>query len=237
MTTNATILVAEDDIPILEGLIDSLESEGYATLSATDGQTAIDLYRNENPDLILLDVMMPKMSGYDVCKEIRKTDPRTPVMMLTAKSEEIDKILGLEFGADDYVTKPFGVRELLARINALLRRLQVESPGTEPDQEPFSFGAANVIPKRFEIEKANDVKQISQRELTLLRYFRDHADEVLTRDQLLNAAWGISYYGTTRTLDQHIAQLRKKVEPDNKRPSVIVTVHGIGYRYDPKATN
>jgi DNA-binding response OmpR family regulator len=233
--TNIHILVAEDDANILTGLVDTLESEGYKVSPATDGKKALELFEADHFDLILLDIMMPGKSGYDVCRKIRSTDEDVPVIMLTAKGEEIDKVVGLQLGADDYVTKPFGVHELLARIEAVLRRSRKNSDSSSnktatPDS--FSFGDAMIYVKQFSLARNNnDTIDLSEREVRLLQFFYLHPNEVLSRDQLLNAVWGIDYYGTTRTLDQHIAQLRKKVEPDPARPCHIKTVHGVGYRY------
>jgi len=228
------LLLAEDDPAIREGLCDALVSEGYDVRAAADGPAALALLREGPADLILLDVMMPGLSGYDVCRHIRKSDPRTPILFLTAKCEEIDKVLGLELGADDYMTKPFGVRELLARVHALLRRSRLAAPGeASAEKESFSFGSALIDPRSFSATLGKNSHDLSPRELTLLRFFAAHPNEVLSRDELLNAAWGIQYYGTTRTLDQHIAQLRKKIEPNRDEPGTILTVHGIGYKYQP----
>jgi len=232
---NARILVAEDDGHIRQGLVDSLESEGYAVVAATDGAAALAAFRAEAPDLVLLDIMMPEKSGYDVCREIRRADTRTPILMLTAKGEEIDKVVGLELGADDYITKPFGVRELLARVAAALRRArQAAAPGAAMEQPPESFelGGAQVDRRRYEVRLGDRVSRVTPREMQLLELFFQHPGAVLSRDRLLNAIWGVDYEGTTRTLDQHVAQLRKKVELEPATPRVIVTVHGVGYRYE-----
>jgi len=230
------ILIAEDDINIRTGLVDTLESEGYRVTSAADGKQALDLFKNNTFHLVLLDIMMPGKSGYDVCREIRRLDPDVPVIMLTAKGEEIDKVVGLELGADDYITKPFGVHELLARISAVLRRAlrNTQPPGPNGNTlAPFIFGDAEVDTKTFELRKAKQTTALGEREIKLLSLFAAHPNEVLSRDFLLNEAWGIDYYGTTRTLDQHIANLRKKIENDPSRPVFIKTVHGVGYRYTP----
>lgn len=228
------ILVAEDDPAIREGLLDALESEGYRVGAAENGKIALALLQNgEPPDLLVLDIMMPGLSGYDVCRELRKTNARLPVLMLTAKGEEIDKVLGLELGADDYMTKPFGVREFLARIHALLRRCRPGPDVDEPDKAPFAFGTAQIDPKTHAGVMGGTSFDLSPREMKLLRVFAAHPGEALNRDELLNQVWGMNYYGTTRTLDQHIAQLRKKIEPDREQPRVIVTVHGLGYKYEP----
>ena len=227
------ILVAEDDANILRGLVDTFESEGYEVRSARSGTAALEQFAKGGADLVVLDIMMPGKSGYDVCREIRKKDEVTPIIMLTAKGEEIDKVVGLELGADDYVTKPFGVRELLARVTAVLRRSRRPAAETsgEDKESIFRFGAAEVDRKRFVSRLGKREHPLSARELKLIDHFRAHPGEVLSRDDLLNAAWGVDYLGTTRTLDQHIAQLRKKVEPDPAEPKAILTVHGIGYRY------
>jgi DNA-binding response OmpR family regulator len=230
---SAKILVAEDDRYIRQGLIDSLESEGYQVVPAEDGAEALRLFRTEAPDLVLLDIMMPGRNGYDVCREIRRGDARTPILMLTAKGEEIDKVVGLELGADDYVTKPFGVRELLARIAAVLRRARRGSQGGGGDPRVparFRLGEAEVDRTRYAGRLGDREFRLTPREMQLLELFFLHPGEVLSRDRLLNAVWGIGYEGTTRTLDQHVAQLRKKIETDPASPRTLVTVHGVGYR-------
>jgi DNA-binding response OmpR family regulator len=232
----AKILIAEDDPNIRLGLVATLESDGYAVVAASDGAQALRMFPQEKFDLVLLDIMMPKTSGYDVCRELRARGTRVPVVFLTAKGEEIDKVVGLKLGADDYVTKPFGVHELLARIGAVLRRSR-SNGGAEPtatDAPPvFKFGDASIDRRKFTSTVAGRVSQLTARELKLAEIFAAHADEVLTRDALLNSVWGVDYFGTTRTLDQHVAQLRRKVEISADAASPIVTVHGIGYRYRP----
>jgi DNA-binding response OmpR family regulator len=232
---NRHILVVEDDQNIRRGIVDILESEGYEATAARDGAEGLKIFRQDKFDLVLLDLMMPEMSGYDLCREIRKRDAKVPVLMLTAKSEEIDKVVGLELGADDYITKPFGVRELLARVAAALRRAHTSGDGApETLPEEFVFGSATVRPLKFEMLRGKEVLPLTPRELKLIELFFRHPDEVLTRNFLMDQAWGVDYLGTTRTLDQHIAQLRKKIEPagDDAEP-VIATVHGVGYRYKP----
>ncbi len=229
------ILVAEDDRNILSGLIDTLESEGYQTTAASDGVQALKLLQVERFDLVLLDIMMPGKSGYDVCREIRRNELDIPVIMLTAKGEEIDKVVGLQLGADDYVTKPFSVRELLARIEAVLRRChraakRIDDMAGLPNC--FTFGVAEIDARQYRVRLGERSYALSGRELRLLGMFYSHPNEVLSRDRLLDEVWGVKYFGTTRTLDQHIAQLRKKIEPDPAHPSVITTVHGVGYRYE-----
>jgi len=227
------VLIAEDDSNVRDGLVDTLQSEGYATTSASDGEQALALFSQQRFDLVVLDIMMPGKSGFDVCREIRRRDTTVPILMLTAKGEEIDKVVGLELGADDYVTKPFGVHELLARIAALLRRCgPKKEDGRSKTADRFFFGCCEVDGVEFKLRTAEATWDLSARELELIRYFHARPRAVISRDELLNAVWGMEYYGTTRTLDQHVAQLRKKVEPDPSRPTVITTVHGIGYRYE-----
>jgi DNA-binding response OmpR family regulator len=232
----AKILIAEDDANIRQGLVATLESEGYAVTAAADGAQALRLFPQGKFDLVLLDVMMPKASGYDVCRELRARGTQVPVLFLTAKGEEIDKVVGLKLGADDYVTKPFGVHELLARIEALLRRsrtLAAAGTGTGAALAPvIAFGTASIDRRKFTAVVAGRTSDLTARELRLAEVFAGHPGEVLTRDALLNAVWGVDYFGTTRTLDQHIAQLRKKIEVEPDSPRAIVTVHGVGYRYD-----
>jgi DNA-binding response OmpR family regulator len=233
---NAKILIAEDDPNIRLGLVATLESEGYAVTAAADGAQALKLFPQEKFELVILDVMMPRASGYDVCRELRARGTRVPVLFLTAKGEEIDKVVGLKLGADDSVTKPFGVHELLARVEALLRRSRttaVESAGSDAVLPAiFRLGAAEIDRRKFTAEIAERTTELTARELRLAEVFAGHPGEVLTRDALLNAVWGVGYFGTTRTLDQHVAQLRKKVEAVPDEPRAIVTVHGVGYRYD-----
>ncbi|MBU1344441.1 MAG: response regulator transcription factor [Proteobacteria bacterium] len=230
--TQIRILVAEDDTHIRMGLVDTLESENYKVTEARNGRQAVELFNAGSFDLVLLDIMMPEKSGYDVCHDIRAVDEEIPIIMLTAKGEEIDKVVGLKLGADDYITKPFGVHELLARISAVLRRTRkLTSSKKQLCQEVFKFGEFEVNPKTFKLTGRSRTIDLSERELKLICHFFAHPGEVLSRDNILNAVWGIDYLGTTRTLDQHIAQLRKKIEADPSNPALITTVHGVGYRY------
>ncbi|HEX2861610.1 MAG TPA: response regulator transcription factor [Lacunisphaera sp.] len=230
----ARILIAEDDANIRLGLVATLESEGYAVTAASDGAQALKVFPQDKFDLVILDVMMPQQSGYDVCRTLRSGGSQVPVLMLTAKGEEVDKVVGLKLGADDYVLKPFGVHELLARVEALLRRAR--RAGMEraaPELPPqFSLGGALIDRRKFTATVGKRTASLTAREMKLAEVFATHPGEVLTRDALLNAGWGVDYFGTTRTLDQHVAQLRKKVEISPDEPRAIVTVHGIGYRYD-----
>jgi DNA-binding response OmpR family regulator len=233
MTPAPRLLIAEDEPAIREGLCDALESDGFRVTATASGPDALRAFREHGADLLLLDIMMPGLSGYEVCRELRRENARVPILMLSAKGGEIDKVLGLELGADDYLTKPFGVRELLARVHALLRRSRAPASADAPDKSAFDFGPARIDPRTLSGQLNGKTFDLTPRELALLQTFAARPGEVLSRDELLNRVWGIEYYGTTRTLDQHIAQLRKKIEPDRNRPSVLLTVHGAGYRHQP----
>ena len=224
------ILVVEDDPAILTGLVDLLEGEGFEVRPARDGAAALRAYQTETPSLILLDVMIPEKSGLDVCREIRRKDAWTPIVMLTAKGQEVDKVVGLELGADDYIVKPFGVGELLARVRAALRRAAVRVTKAK-DVRPIEFGDVRIDPKTFAGTKAGRNFSVTAREIELLRFFQAHDGEVVDRFTLLDEIWGVRYEGTTRTLDQHIAKLRQKIEDDPAGPRFIQTVYGGGYRF------
>jgi DNA-binding response OmpR family regulator len=231
------ILVAEDDPAILTAVSDLLEGEGFLVASARDGAEALSRYAEAKPDLVLLDIMMPEKSGFDVCREIRRADSRTPIIMLTAKGEEVDKVVGLELGADDYVVKPFGVNELLARVRACLRRRDsARDAGGEHgsrDETPVEFGSVRVDPRTLKGRRGDVEFDVTPREMKLLRLFSSHEGEALDRSLILEQVWGVRYEGTTRTLDQHVAGLRKKIEADPAQPRHITTVHGVGYRFSP----
>lgn len=225
------VLIVEDDAAIRDALVEAIQADGHATVCAVDGQQAVRLFGGEAFDLVLLDLMLPVVNGYDVCRRIREKDRRVPILMLTAKGTEIDKVLGLELGADDYVTKPFGLRELLARVHAAFRRQESDAAVAAPaTTDTFYFGATLVNRRRFTATRDGVSATLTSRELLLLEVFHAHKGEVLSRDQLLNQVWGIDYLGTTRTLDQHVAQLRKKVEAGS-HAQLIKTVHGVGYQY------
>ena len=222
------VLIIEDDPHILLGLEEVLKSEGFDVVSCNRGDQALDSVAKHKPALVLLDVMLPGLSGYDICKQLRAKKMAAPILMLTAKSQEIDKVVGLDLGADDYVTKPFGVRELLARIHALLRRGAFSGSGGENDS--FQIGEAMIDPRTFQLRRRKTVEELTARELKLLQIFHAHPGEVLSRDRLLNEAWGQNYYGTTRTLDQVIVQLRKKLGDNGGEPKHLLTIHGVGYK-------
>jgi DNA-binding response OmpR family regulator len=235
------ILVVEDDPHILLGLEEILKSEGYDVCVCSRGDKALDALSRERPGLVILDVMLPGMSGFDLCRQIRAKKIATPILMLTAKGQEMDKVIGLDLGADDYMTKPFGVRELVARIHALLRRATSDAgaaragSGTGSAKQPFSdapfrIGTVTIDPKRFELKRGKSTEELTARELKLLQLFHACPGEVLSRDRLLNDVWGYGYYGTTRTLDQVIVQLRKKLGDSGDEPKHLLTVHGVGYK-------
>jgi DNA-binding response OmpR family regulator len=224
------ILIVEDDPHILLGLEEILKSEGFDVATCKRGDQALDAVSRHRPGLIVLDIMLPGLSGYDICKQLRAKKISIPILMLTAKGQEIDKVVGLDLGADDYVTKPFGVRELLARLHALLRRQGASGQGEAPSQGPFQIGRATIEPRTFQLKQGRNVSELTAKELKLLEYFFTHAGEVLSRDRLLNEIWGCNYFGTTRTLDQVIVQLRKKLGDNADEPKHLLTVHGVGYR-------
>jgi len=222
------ILIVEDDLAILRGLKDNLEYESYEVLTATDGEQGYSLMREKKPDLVILDLMLPRMSGYELCRKVRKEGNTTPILMLTARGEEVDRVLGLDLGADDYVTKPFSVPELLARIRAIMRRVQQDKTGDLPDD--LHFGEISIDFKCFEARKGEKVLSMSRKEFGVLRVLAARVGEVVTRDELLDAAWGYDQYPTTRTVDNHIALLRTKLEDDPSLPRHLITVHGVGYK-------
>jgi DNA-binding response OmpR family regulator len=226
----AKILIVEDDPHILLGLEEILKGEGHEVAVCPRGDQALDAAAKHRPSLIVLDVMLPGLSGYEVCKQLRARKISTPILMLTAKGQEMDKVIGLDLGADDYVTKPFGVRELVARIHALLRRGQSPAPSATNGEAVFKIGTASIDPKKFELRRGKSTEELTARELKLLQLFHAHPGEVFSRDKLLNEVWGYSYFGTTRTLDQVIVQLRKKLGDSADRPKHLLTVHGVGYK-------
>jgi len=223
----ARILVIDDEPEMVRGLEDNFRFEGYQTLSATDGAAGLALALREGPDLVLLDIMMPRMSGWDVLRALRDKQLDIPVIMLTARGEEVDRVLGLELGADDYVTKPFSLRELLARVRAVLRR-----PGPRQRLTTYAFGDVRLHLRGRQVFKAGREVRMTRKEFDLLRYFVEHRGEVVTRDRLLDEVWGYERFPTTRTVDTHVLRLRQKLEPDPERPVHILTVHGQGYRFE-----
>jgi two-component system alkaline phosphatase synthesis response regulator PhoP len=223
----ASILVVEDEPNMVAGLRDNFEFEGYRVITASDGVEGLRRALEESPDLVILDVMMPQMSGLEVCRQLRAKRASIPIIMLTARGQEVDKVVGLELGADDYVTKPFSIRELLARVKAILRRTAV----IPKDQDQHSFGEVEVDLRRCRVVKSGKPIDISSKEFELLKYFVCHSGETLSRDRLLEEVWGYENYPTTRTVDTHLVRLRQKLEPDPEQPQYFLTVHGTGYRF------
>ncbi len=221
------ILIIEDDPAIQQGSELSLQGEHYNVIKAMDGQTGFNLAQKNNVDLIVLDLMLPKMNGMEICSELRKEKIMTPIIMLTSKKEEIDKIMGLETGADDYVTKPFSTRELLARIKAVIRRNEKQ----ENELSEFSFGKINIDFRKQEVIKNKKLIELSVTEFNVLKYMIQHEDQVVTREMLLNEIWGYDTFPTTRTVDNYILSLRKKIEDDSSEPKFILTVPKAGYRF------
>ncbi|HKS95674.1 MAG TPA: response regulator transcription factor [Terriglobia bacterium] len=223
----AKILIVEDEPNMVAGLRDNFEYEGYDVLTARDGVEGLARALNEAPDLVVLDVMMPRMSGLDVCKQLRAKRPGLPIIMLTARGQEVDKVVGLELGADDYVTKPFSIRELLARIKAVLRRTQA-APQTA---ESCTFGDTEVNFRTHRVVRAGRPVEVTAKEFELLKYFLGHPGEALSRDHLLKEVWGYDSYPTTRTVDAHVVRLRQKLEPRPEEPQFILTIHSVGYKF------
>ena len=224
-----TILVIEDDVSILRGLKDNLRFEGYEVLTAADGQEGIALALERSPDLVLLDIMLPGISGYDICRKVKEKKPDLPIIMLTARSKEVDKIAGLDLGADDYVTKPFSTPELLARIRAVLRRTHNETS----IQETYSFGDVVMDFKQYRTLINNEEIHLSAREYEIMKFFIKHAGDVIRRHVLLDEVWGYESYPTTRTVDNSILDLRKKLENEPSRPKHILSIRGVGYKFVP----
>jgi two-component system, OmpR family, alkaline phosphatase synthesis response regulator PhoP len=221
------ILLVEDEAGLVLTLSDRLTGEGYAVESAADGESGLERACREPFDLVLLDLMLPRMSGLDVCRELRRRGIETPVIMLTARGQLVDKVVGLKLGADDYVTKPFEMAELLARIEAKLRR----APAIPHPVEGYAFGDIVVDFRKAEASRDGQQMELSAREFQLLRYFVEHRGATLTREELLNEVWGYNSMPSTRTVDVHVAWLRQKIEPNPRHPQFILTIHGIGYKF------
>jgi len=237
MNSETKIFVVEDDPGIRFGLLEIFESEGYSVAACERGDEAESRIGEELPDLILLDVMLPGKNGYEICRDLRKRNCRVPILMLTAKGQEIDKVIGLDSGADDYVTKPFGVRELVARVQALLRRCERTGngpgAGVADAAGGFQVGEARINQETWEISRADGgTERLTPKEMELLKYLHRQRGRVLSRDAILDAVWGVRYFGTTRTLDQCVAQLRRKIGDSGASPRFLKTVHGVGYKLD-----
>jgi len=230
-TTETTVLVVEDEDSFIEALTVGLKREGFLVKIARDGAQAIDVFDAVDPDLVLLDVMLPKLSGIDVCRHIR-TKSKVPIIMVTAKGSEIDTVVGLEVGADDYVSKPYRLRELVARMRAVLRRTTKDREAAGDGGEVLEVGDVRMDAERHEVTIRGESVQLPLKEFELLEILLENAGRVLTRDTLIDRVWGTDYVGDTKTLDVHVKRLRSKVENDPSNPSRIVTIRGLGYKFD-----
>ncbi len=221
------ILIIEDEESILMALTDDLALEGYEVASARDGLQGLSMAKEKGHDLVILDIMLPKMDGFEVCKQLRQAGVATPILMLTAKSQEIDKVLGLELGADDYVTKPFSPRELLARVKAILRRVKT----TREEFDIYNFGDVEIDFKKYEVKKKGQPVYLTSLEFSLIGFLIKHKDQVLDRSAILDGVWGQDVYVLPKTVDTHIGHLRKKIEDDPANPRHIIGVRGVGYKF------
>ena len=225
------VLIAEDNAHTRAGLSEILEAEGYRVVMARDGKEALEVFERETPDFVCLDVMMPGADGYEVCKRIRARNAAVPIIFISAKGEEADKVVGLELGADDFIVKPFGVREVVARIRAVTRRLYAaQAPGHAPAS--FRMGDLEVLPAELRARRGEQVIDLSLREVRMLELLHVHRGKPLDRNTIFRRCWGLDHFPNSRTLDQQISQLRKRIELDPRSPRIIRTVHGVGYRYD-----
>ncbi len=226
------ILIAEDDAHTRAALVEILAAEGFEALAAGDGGEALRMFEAEHPELLCLDVMMPGVSGYDVCRQVRQVDPDIGIVFITAKSGEVDAVLGLELGADDFISKPFGRREVVARIRAVGRRLLGPRQARRDEvPESFTMNDLKVVPEELRAYREGAVIDLGPRDVKILHLLWRQRGRVVSRDLFFDECWGFQYLPNSRTLDQHISQLRKRVERDPGQPRIIVTVHGVGYRY------
>lgn len=225
------ILIAEDDKHILNGMSDLLEKEGYTIIKANDGKVALEMFNQHQPDFIILDIMMSELDGYSVCREIRKLNEDVPILFLSAKDEEIDRVIGLELGADDYMNKPFGIHELRARIKAIAKRYLKSKYSNCSKEDYFQFGDLNVYSSELYAKRNDQVIELTLREIKILECLYQFKNQVVTRDMLFDYVWGYDFLPNSRTLDQHISKLRKQIEINPSTPTLIKTVHGIGYKH------
>lgn len=229
------VLVVDDEMSIVTLLQFNLEQAGYEVVTAMDGKGALELAEQERPDLIVLDLMLPEMDGLEVCKQLRQKQMMMPILMLTAKDDEFDKVLGLELGADDYLTKPFSPREVVARVKAILRRMlhiQAETPKQHTNVETLQIGEVYIYPQNYEVVFQGHVLELTPKEFELLLYLARNKGRVLTREQLLEAVWDYDFVGDTRIVDVHISHLRDKIERNTKKPLYIKTIRGLGYKIE-----
>lgn len=223
------ILIIEDDVSILRGLKDNLIYEGYRVHTSTDGQEGFQLALEKHVDLLLLDIMLPGLNGYEICRRLKKEKPQLPIIMITARGSEMDTVVGLDVGADDYISKPFGIPELLARVRAVLRRVSRD----ELEIETYSFGNVSLDFKKFQVMVNNEPTELSNKEFAIMKYLIQHEQEVIHRHELLEEVWGFEVTPTTRTVDNYILELRKKLETDPSNPEHIITIRGAGYKFMP----
>ena len=223
------ILIIEDDISILRGLKDNLSFEGYQVITATDGRVGLTQALERQVDLLLLDIMLPGMNGYEICRRLKKEKPDLPIMMITARGSEMDTVAGLDIGADDYISKPFSIPELLARVRAMLRRSSTE----DVEINTYAFGDVSMDFKKYETKIRHKEVELSSKEYDIMKYFIEHVNEVVRRHDLLEKVWGFDITPTTRTVDNYILDLRKKLEPDPSNPRHILTIRGAGYKFVP----
>jgi DNA-binding response OmpR family regulator len=223
------VLIIEDDISILRGLKDNLTFEGYQVITATDGREGLNIALEKQLDLLLLDIMLPGMNGHEICRKLKKEKPDLPIIMITARGSEMDTVAGLDVGADDYISKPFSIPELLARVRAVLRRSSTENSGIET----YSFGNVSLDFKKYVATVHQEKVNFSSKEYDIMKYFIEHENEVVHRHDLLEKVWGFEVTPTTRTVDNYILDLRKKLEPDPSNPRHILTIRGAGYKFVP----
>ena len=231
MSASPRVLLVEDEAGLRLTLSDRLVSEGYAVETAGDGEEGLAEAATGGYDLIVLDVMLPRMNGFDVCREVRRRGVSTPILMLTARGQVVDKVVGLKLGADDYLVKPFEMVELLARIEALIRRVSTQTAAAAATGDTYRFGDIHVDFRKAEVTKADQRVELSAREFKLLKYFVEHRGAALSRDELLNEVWGYNAMPSTRTVDVHVAWLRQKIEDNPRHPQFVLTVHGLGYKF------
>jgi two-component system, OmpR family, alkaline phosphatase synthesis response regulator PhoP len=228
------ILVVEDDVNTRKGLVEIFQTEGYTTIEAVNGKEGLEKFANNNPDIVCLDIMIPHINGYDVCKKIREQKNDVPIIFISAKSEEIDKVVGLELGADDYIIKPFGVKEVVARIRAVSRRYLSSRDSKKQSKLANSFMMKDlkVVPVELRVYRGDTVINLSIRDIKILEFLHINKGKVLDRNVIFDECWGVDYLPSSRTLDQHISQLRKKIEINSRKPLIIQTVQGVGYRFE-----
>lgn len=227
------VLIVDDEPSIVKLVQYNLEKNGYQTVVATDGKQALEKIKQDQPDLLILDLMLPKVDGLEVCRQVRNNNRHLPILMLTAKTEELDKVLGLELGADDYITKPFSPRELVARVKAVFRRMEaIRAEGESKESPLLSIGELTIDTEGYEVRRENETVDLTPKEFELLVYLARNKGRVLSRDQLLNAVWDYDYIGDSRIVDVHVSHLRDKLEQDTRKPVYIRTVRGIGYKFE-----